>query len=352
MSYHQVQSNLLAGTGLAAMALVIAGCHSPARTIRPLIYSRPEGKYQAMKLAPVIVIAEVLDYKLITGPRKVSEPGDAFNPPLSIPLHLARISANAVLGLRGNLRGPIQFYSWVWASGQHGGERLFRPLPGYWHVLFLREENRYLHTVGDYPAYDLPIRRDLVPATLAALQAGPENGSDVIERIVSVFLRTELEAAKGIYFSYTPNTADAEGLTNRFYVAGLLESFCRDLANPFGRFAACMALADEFSGRCEAYRLARQANSAGVEAEAVNAAFARCEARKEAAIAFYRSNGWLDPTVSEGWAPTAERHRLAMRLFASAMDPDFRAAACTAAATMPEANDIPECKPSGKTQTR
>ncbi len=115
-----------------------------------------------MKSAPVIVIAEVLDYKLITGPREALDPGDAFNPPRRIPLHLARISANAVLGLRGNLHGPIQFYSWVWASGQHGGARLFNPLPGYWHVLFLRKENGYLHTAGDYPGYDLPIPRDLV----------------------------------------------------------------------------------------------------------------------------------------------------------------------------------------------
>jgi hypothetical protein len=32
-----------------------------------------------------------------------------------------------------------------------------------------------------------------------------------------------------------------------------------------------------------------------------------------------------------------------MRLFASAMDPDFHSAACSAAAAMPEAKDIPEC---------
>ena len=347
-----MQSHSYAGAGLIGLALVIAGCHSPARTIRPAIYSRPESKYQAMKLAPVIVIAEVLDYKLITGPRKVLDPGNALNPPRWIPLHLARISANAVLGLRGNLRGPIQFYSWVWASGQHGGERLFRPLPGYWHVLFLREDNGYLHTVGDYPGYDLPIPRDLVTATLAGLQTAPENGSDVVERIVSVLLRSELESANGIYWSYTPNTMDAEGLTSWFYVAGLLESFCRHLANPFGRFAACMALPNEFSGRCEAYRLALEADSAGVEAERVTAALARCEAQKESAIAFYRSNGWLDPTISEGWRPNAERHRLAMRLYASAMDPDFRAAACEAAADMPEAHDIPECGASSKARTR
>jgi hypothetical protein len=231
----------------------------------------------------------------------------------------------------------------------HGGERLFRAFPGYWHVLFLRRDNGYLHMVGDYPGYDLPIPSDLVMATLSGLKVAPENESDVIERIVSVLLRSELESADGIYFSYTPDTMDAEGLTSGFYVAGLLESFCRHLANPFGRFAACMALPNKFSGRCEAYRLARQADSGGVAAEAVTAALGRCEAQKESEIAFYRSNGWLDPTISHGWPPTAERHRLAMRLYASAMDPNFRAAACEATATMPEAHDIPEC---GKARTK
>lgn len=90
----KVQFHSYSDAVLTALALVIAGCHSPARTIRPTIYSRPEGRYQAMKSAPVIVIAEVMDYKLITGPREVLDPGNALNRPRTIPLRLARISAN------------------------------------------------------------------------------------------------------------------------------------------------------------------------------------------------------------------------------------------------------------------
>jgi hypothetical protein len=302
-----------------------------------------------MKSATVIVIAEVLDYKLVSASREVEDPGGAFNSLRRIPLRLSRISANAVLTLRGNVRGPFHFYSWVWASGHHGGERLFRPYAGYWHVLFLRDEDGYLHTVGDYPSYDLEIPRDLLSATLAGFESVSESGSDVFERIASVCVRAELESANAIHRDFQPSAiADLAGLTSERYLAYLLDSFCRDLRNPFGRFAACMATAQEFSGRCEAYRLARQADSAGVEAPLVTQALARCEAQESGTIAWLQANNWPDPAVSDGWQPSSERHRLAMRLFASAMDPDFRTAACAAAATMPEAHDLPECGSSGK----
>jgi len=42
-----------------------AACRSPARINPRVIHPRPEGKYQSVKSAPAIVIAEVLDYKLI-----------------------------------------------------------------------------------------------------------------------------------------------------------------------------------------------------------------------------------------------------------------------------------------------
>ena len=156
-------------------------------------------KLRAMKLAPVIVLAKVLDYKLITGAREVEQPSDSFNPTRMVPLHLAQISADAVLTLRGNVRGPMRFYSWVWASGKHGGERLFHPFPNYCHVLFLREEAGYLHTVGDYPAYDLEFSCNRLPAILSGLESNSGDGPDLLERLVTVFIKTELEAATAIY---------------------------------------------------------------------------------------------------------------------------------------------------------
>jgi len=146
-----------------------------------------------MKSAPVIVIAEVLDYKLISGPRQVERPSDALNPRASIiPLHLARMSANVLFSLRGGVKGKFEFYSWVWASGNHGGARLFSPNPGYIHTLFLHFEGGYLHTVGDYPAYDLGIPNSLVSAITSRLQPSPGNPSDLFERIVAACVTAEL----------------------------------------------------------------------------------------------------------------------------------------------------------------
>lgn len=324
--------------------------------IKPVIYVRAEDKYRVMKSAPVIVVAEVLDYKLVAGPRDVERPADTDNPKAwMVPLHLARMSAKVTLSLRGDARGPIQFYSWVWASGQHGGARLFHPYPGgYCHILFLREEGGYLRTVADYPAYDLEIPHSWLPAVISGLQSGSESGSDLLERIVRVLIRTNLESATAIVWSSgLIERDDLEGLTSEFYVASQLDSFCRHLANRFGRFAACDETAALFYGRCEAYRLARAADSAGVKATEVTEALARCEAQEVNTIGWLRTNNWSLPPGSEyGWSPTAERRRLAVRLYASAMDANVRTAACAAAATMPEAHDIPECGASGKNGIR
>ncbi|MGD0136191.1 MAG: hypothetical protein ABSE57_29455 [Bryobacteraceae bacterium] len=306
-----------------------------------------------MKSAPLIVIARVSDYKLMSGPREVEDPGNSLSPPRMLPLHLAWISANAVLALRGDVSGPMQFYSWVWGSGMYGGERSFRPYPDYCHILFLRQEGDYLHTVADFPAYDIEIPCSRLPAILSGLKSNSDNASDVFERIVNVLLKTELETGDAIYRDSEPSAfEDSVGLTSEFYVAGRLDSFCRHFPNRFGRFAACMATANEFSGRCEAYRLAQEADSEGVEAAFVSGALARCEAQEQDTIGWLRTNHWPDPAVPLGWLATPQRHRLAMRLFASAMDPDFRAAACSAAAVMSEARDIPECETSGRARSK
>jgi hypothetical protein len=336
----------LARLGAAAAALAISACNSPVRTIRPVIHARPEDKYAAMKSAPVIVIAEVLDYKLISGPHQVERPSDALNPRSSmIPLHLARMSANVLFSLRGGVNGKVQFYSWVWASGDHGGYRLFRPFPGYIHLLFLHFEGGYLHTVGDYPAYDLLIRRSLVPAISSRLMPSPGNPSDLFERIVAACITADLGSAPAV-ITRDDEPADMEdlvGLTSPFYVASRLDSICRNFPNRFGRFAACMTTANEFYGRCRAYSFAREGDTQGVEATFVTEAHARCEAWEPGNIAFLRERHWPIPPDQDGWRITPERHRLAMRLYASALDDRFRAAACESAATMPEARDIPEC---------
>ena len=301
-----------------------------------------------MKSAPLILLAEVTDYRLLSGPRTVARPRDCWNPTSTIPLHLARMSASVMLALRGNQHGHLQFYSWVWASGQHGGERLFSPHPGYCHILFLRDDGGYLHTVGDYPAYDLPIPCHWVPGIISNLRDA-KDGSDLLERIATAVVKTGFENdVKVISRDYWADK-DLEGLTSPFFMATLLDAFCRDFGSRFGRFAACMATANEFSGRCEAFRLAREADPAGVEAAFVTPALARCEAGEQSAIEFLRSKNWPLANFESCRPTTAANHRLVMRLYASAMDARFRTAACEDAATMPEARDIPECAISVKT---
>lgn len=252
-----------ASAGVLAVALLMASCNSPSRAIRPVIHARDEDKYQAMKSAPVIVLAEIVKAKLVSGAREVEKPEGVGGPVTpTIPLHLAKISAKVLLTLRGTEGEAVEFYSWVWASGSHGGPRLFYVGPGSKHILFLREEGGYLHTVGDYPAYDLEISSVWLP---------------------------------------------------------------------------------EFQSEFKSTRYAKEADFEGAQSRRLAQWFRSCEARTTAEIDYARQNNWRWPFFDDGWRQTPERRRLTMRLYASAMDREFQQAACEAAASMPEAGDIPEC---------
>jgi hypothetical protein len=309
-----------------------------------VIHARGEDKYQAMKSAPLVVLAEIVSAELVRGAKRRKAPGVGGPMTAIIPLHLAQISAKILLTLRGSERNTVRFYCWVWASGKHGGPRLFNRYPGSTHILFLGEEGRYPHTVGDYPAYDLDVPSSALPRFMSEWKSRQVSGSDVFEQIATVLLRTELKEAWFIRRNYWPeNMADLIGLTSPFFIASKLDSFCRQFANPFGRFAACDATAREFGGRCAAYRLAKEADSNGTEADFLAQSLADCEAWTTERIESLRSRNWSLRYFDDGWRQTPERHRLAMRLYASAMDAKFHKAACDAAVNMPEARDIPEC---------
>jgi hypothetical protein len=336
-----------ASAGLLAVALLTAACNSPSRAIRPVIHARDEDKYQAMKSAPVILLAEIVNAKLISGARQVEKPKEVAGPMTpTIPLHLARVSARVLLTLRGTERQAVEFYSWVWASGSHGGPRLFHVWPGSKHILFLREEGGYLHTVGDYPAYDLEVSSDWLPEFESELKSTRESSFDLFERIATVRLRAEL-ATPGDSRADFPfpllDEVDLMGLTSPFFVASKLDSYCRSFPNRVGRLAACAVTANRFPGRCLAYRYAKEADFEGAQSRRLTQWFRSCEARTTAEIDYARQNNWRWPAFGDGWRQTPERRRLGMRLYASAMDPEFRRAACAAAASMPEARDIPEC---------
>ena len=164
-----------------------------------------------------------------------------------IPLCLAKISAKVLLPLRGLVPGHIQFYSWVWVSGKHGGPRLFHPSPGSVHVLVLGGESGYLHTVGDYPAYDLEIHSRSLPGFIAAWHAGYAQDGTLMERIVAVRLKAELESLLSRRAYVGRETWELQEFTSTSFIEGQLNSLCHSLSNPLGREEACAALAESIS---------------------------------------------------------------------------------------------------------
>ncbi len=169
----------------------------------------------------------------------------------SIPLYLAEISATVLLTLRGAEIRQVRFYSWVWASGKHGGPRLFKPFAGSVHVLYLTKDSGYLHTVGDYPAYDLEVPTRSVPGFLANWQAGYQQGSGLIERIVAVELKSELEAIPVEQDPRGLNIAELQILTSPSFIASQLDLLCHGLRSPAGRSTACVLFADGLSNQAK-----------------------------------------------------------------------------------------------------
>jgi hypothetical protein len=273
----------------------------------------------------------------------------------TIRLHLAHIHGNVLVTLRGPVRGDVDFYSWVWADGKHGGARLFRPAPGSNHVVFLRQENGYLHTVGDYPSYALELSSSWLPALLAAWNSSRESSIDPLERLVSLRLHAEFDGlsakellaqikeSRPIPRDYDlPDLPDLVQLAGAYFVATQLDDICRHSQNRFGSAAACDVTGRVFPGRCQAYTLATESAPEAISSSFAARALRSCGAEKRELIGQLRSHD-LPQKGLYGWKPTPENLRVAMRLYASAMDADFQIAACVVAAEMPEASDIPEC---------
>ena len=239
---------------VAASAVLTVDCRSPRNSIRPVIHAKEKDRIAAMRAAPIIVVAEIQNRTIFSKPGDVAVPS-AVNPMVpSIPLNLAEISAKVLLTVRGSETSHIQFYSWVWASGKHGGRRLFHSSPESIHVLFLKEESGYLHTVGDYPAYDLEISHLWLPAFLASWRADYEEGRGSIERVVAARIKAELETAPTDLKILPPDSRDLwwcdedlTELTSASFIGRQLDSLCRSLSNPVGRMAACIEFAKTVS---------------------------------------------------------------------------------------------------------
>jgi hypothetical protein len=162
----------------------------------------------------------------------------------AIPLHLAKISAKPLLYLRGSETANIEFYSWVWASGKHGGPRLFHPTPGSFHVLFAKLDSGYLHSVGDYPSYDIEIRSDCIQKFIAEWETGFLRDADLLQRIAAVWLTAYFESVDEEGARGRPDIYELVQLTTRGFVSGQLSRLCTNLPNPVKRWKACSEYAD------------------------------------------------------------------------------------------------------------
>ena len=336
--------------------LFSVACGSPGRSIQPVIYAQDDQAALAMRSAPAILLVKITTVKLPGDMRTVVKPPEVGGPMTpTIPLYLARIRADVLLKLRGSLGSSVEFYSWVWASGKHGGPRLFNPAPGSTHVVFLRQDGGYLHTVGDYPSYDLEISSRWLSPLLSAWDSRYESGVDPLERLVALRFRAEFEGLSNSHLResiggqgpvprdyYVRDLPDLVRLVGPLFVATQLDDICRHSTNPSGRFAACFVTGQAFPGRCKAYDFAREASVEGIGGDFVARAFGSCEAQSRGLISDIRSDApprrgfW-------GWSLTPEQRRETMRVYASAMDPQVHLAACEVAAATTDARNIPEC---------
>jgi hypothetical protein len=229
-------------------ALVTVGCRSPRDVIRPVIHANDD-RIAAMKAAPIVIVAEMHGVKLLPGePRAVEKP-QGIGGPVSpeVLLDLAEISAKVRLTLRGPELNDFVFYAWVYHFGTHGGPRLFQPNPGSVHVMFLKRESGYLHTVGDYPNYDIEIPSSLFPSFLAVWRTGYGQDANLVDRSVAVLLKSYFEIGFPEASPYPiVRTRELAQLTGPAWFASQLDRLCHDLGNPAGRAAACRVLTEEY----------------------------------------------------------------------------------------------------------
>jgi hypothetical protein len=222
----------------------MVGCRSPRDVIRPVIYDRKD-RITAMKSAPIIVVAEIQHARLLPGkPLDVEKPPGIGGPVAPrIPLDLAEVSAKVHLTLQGSEMNDVEFYTWVYHFGKHGGPRLFHPQPGSFHIMFLQRESDYFHTVGDYPNYDLEVPSESFPSFLSIWQTGYGQESGLIERIVAVRLKAYLEGVSPPFPLF--RIYELTDLTSPAFVAHQLNSLCQGLENQSARAQACVELTQE-----------------------------------------------------------------------------------------------------------
>ena len=224
-------------------ALLLAGCQSPGRLIRPIVSRDVHEIGARMREAPIIVLAEIMEAWQIISAREVPKPSQEFGPVAStIPLELVGMRARVPLVLRGSASSEITFYSWTWAGGKHGGPRLFHIHPGTVHVLFLRQEGPHLHTVGDYPAHDVELKKSQIPALTKRWQQSRAGALSDMERLTAALIETNLEMPDSpVPHHFTEIYTDVVDLAGVDFIQSQLAAHCRAFPTALGQAAACSA---------------------------------------------------------------------------------------------------------------
>lgn len=347
---------MMAFAAIPAGIWMSGACSSPASGIRPVIYADSDQAAAAMRTAPLIVVVRIAEVRLTGDVKDVVKPLEAGGPQTpTIPLHLARINADVLLTVQGEARTTVEFYSWIWASGSHGGPRLFHADPGGIRVIFLRDEGGYLHTAGDYPSYDLELKENWLPALLLSWKTGQMIDAGPVDRLVALRLRAEFEGitrqklrediaddGPRVISHWAHDLHELVRVSGPLFVATQLDDICFHSQNPSARFAACVATAAEFPGRCGALGLAQKVAAGGFAEDLLDKSFTSCRAMERYRIDDLRPGGearW----GFHGASMAPQRRRETLRVYATAMDRRVHRAACEAAARIPEADDLPEC---------
>lgn len=294
-----------------------------------------------MRAARDVLLVQIAGSRVVSGPRTTDKPVELAGPAsLAIPLHLARVRAEVLLSLRGGRTGTVGFYTWVWASGKHGGPRLFSVDPGSCKLVLLVPDGPFLRSVGDYPAYDLPIPCGLTSAFIAAWKATKNPDSDFWQSLLETYLSTELRSLPSFNRNYWPAEAvDLAGLAGTLELAKFLDTYCVRPGPVHGRFAACTATARQFPGRCEAYRIAHHLAPDTSEGRRAGQSASECRARSRTLLTDSTKDWPLRP-FAPPWQETQEQRRMRLRVYASALDSEVKSHVCRQVA---EAMDLPEC---------
>ena len=197
-----------------------------------------------------------------------------------------------------------------------------------------------MHTVGDYPSYDLEVPGQWAPHLLSGWRSDRSGYVDPVERLVALLFRAEFEPLSvdqlredfdsngpRVNHHWAVDLQDVIRLVGPFFVVRQLDSICHHSVNPSARVAACFVSGEYFPGRCGAFELAQEANTEGIGGKFLIEKFRSC-AVADRNLAAEVISGDLSLSRFGTWVRSASHRREALRVYATAIDHRVHLAAC------------------------